>query len=889
MIPFGRDSLKVFRTLRSGGMDYGYYSLREAAANIGRLDHLPISIKILLENQLRFEDGVTVSVDHLRALSGSMADATDYEIQFRPARILSQDLAGVPMIVDLAAMREAVVELGGDAQHVNPMLPVDLVVDHSVIVDHHGSVDSLSKNMKLELQRNGERFELLRWAQRSFKNFRLVPPGRGICHQVNLEYLARVVWTDIAPSGAHLAYPDTVLGTDSHTTMVNALGVLGWGVGGIEAEAAMLRQPIAMTIPQVVGVRLMGRLPANSNATDLVLTLTQLLRRKGVVGKFVEFHGPGMHSLTIEDRATIANMAPDYGATCGFFPVGPATLDFLTLSGRDATLVDLVESYTKLQGLWVDSSTPEPEFADTLVLDLATVQPCIAGPRRPQDLIPLAQAAAAFRKEFPATAPNPRSSPPDAAPPTLADGAVVIAAITSCTNTSNPSVLIAAGLLAANAHGLGLTCKPWVKTSFAPGSRVVTGYLARAGLQQHLDALGFNVVGYGCTTCIGNSGPLAPDIAQAIATRELASVAVLSGNRNFEGRVHPHVKAAFLASPPLVVAYAIAGTVAIDLTTEPIGFAQDGRPVLLRDIWPSAAEVAQWVKDNVSPEIFREHYEHVFGDHEGWDMIPVRSSATFPWAHGSTYISRPPFFDRMRNCAAPQVDIRGARVLAVVGDSFTTDHISPAGAIGMHSPAGLYLTAHGVAESDFNSYGARRGHHEVMTRGTLANPRLRNELIFPKEGGFTVFAPDGTIMPIFDAAMGYQTTATPMVVVGGKDFGTGSSRDWAAKGLKLLGVKAVLAESFERIHRTNLVAMGVLPLQFEQGVGRSDLGLTGQEVLDIDGFESMAPGCRMSITIIRSNGRRHSLSAIVRIDTRREAEYFRAGGVMPYVLRELVA
>ena len=891
----GRDSLGVRRTLEVGDRSYDYFSLPAAAAELGDIAALPVSLKILLENLLRFEDGRTVTVAQIRALAGWLAARrSDAEIAYRPARVLMQDFTGVPAVVDLAAMRDAMVALGGDAGRINPLSPVDLVIDHSVQVDVFGRADAYRRNVEIEYRRNRERYAFLRWGAEAFANFRVVPPGTGICHQVNLEYLARTVWTGRDGEEREIAFPDTLVGTDSHTTMVNALAVLGWGVGGIEAEAAMLGQPISMVVPEVVGFRLVGSLPEGTTATDLVLTVTQMLRARGVVGKFVEFFGPGLDHLPLADRATIANMAPEYGATCGFFPIDAITLDYLRLTGRDPECVALVEAYAKAQGMWRDADTPDPRFTEVLELDLSTVEPSLAGPRRPQDRVPLRSARTAFAEALPALVGD---APLDARQPVrntdyaLRHGDVVIAAITSCTNTSNPGVMIAAGLLARKAVEKGLRTKPWVKTSLAPGSRVVSDYLERAGLQSALDELGFELVGYGCTTCIGNSGPLPDAIAEAVIEGRLVAAAVLSGNRNFEGRIHPLVKANYLASPPLVVAYALAGSLTRDLVEEPLGKDRDGNPVYLRDIWPSPAEVAEAVRRAVTREMFTTSYADIFAGDEHWAAIAGDAAGlTYAWDPASTYVRRPPYFEGMpREAPARVEDIRGARLLALLGDSITTDHISPAGAIPVDSPAGRYLIAQGVEPRDFNSYGARRGNHEVMMRGTFANIRLRNEMVPGKEGGWTRLMPEGEVMPIYDAAMAYRERGVPLLVVGGREYGTGSSRDWAAKGTLLLGVRAVIAESFERIHRANLVGMGVLPLTFPEGVGRRTLGLDGSETFDLVGLEDgLRPRATLRLTIRRADGSVQEVELLCRLDTEDEVEYYRHGGILHYVLRQLL-
>ncbi|MBN8889588.1 MAG: aconitate hydratase AcnA, partial [Rhodospirillales bacterium] len=824
MKSIGQDSLKTRRTLTAGGKTYTYFSIPEAAKTIGDVSRLPVSLKVLLENVLRFEDGQAYTVDDAKAVAGWLANASSAkEVPFKPARILMQDFTGVPAVVDLAAMRDGILRLGGNPQKVNPLVPVDLVIDHSVMVDVFGTADSLKRNVDIEFARNGERYTFLRWGQTAFDNFRVVPPGTGICHQVNLEYLAQAVWT-AELDGTSYAYPDTLYGTDSHTTMVNGMGVLGWGVGGIEAEAAMLGQPIAMLIPDVIGFRLAGRLPEGATATDLVLTVTQMLRKKGVVGKFVEFYGPGLDEMSLADRATIANMAPEYGATCGFFPVDQVTLNYMRLTGRDEDRIALVEAYCRAQGMWRDATTPDPVFTSTLELDMSTVQPSLAGPKRPQDRVLLKDASSAFRSELTKSlgvAANDLGTTAKVAGKNyeLTHGNVVIAAITSCTNTSNPYVLVAAGLVARKARALGLAPKPWVKTSLAPGSQVVTEYLDAAGLSADLDALGFETVGYGCTTCIGNSGPLDDAIVDAIEDNKLVGVSVLSGNRNFEGRVHANVRANYLASPPLVVAYALLGTMNEDITTAPIGTSKDGKPVYLKDIWPTNKEINDLVASSVSRAQFLKRYGEVFKGPAQWQAIGVSGDeATYGWSDSSTYVKNPPYFEGITMEPAPKGDIRGARILAVLGDSITTDHISPAGNIRKTSPAGDYLLERQILQNDFNSYGARRGNHEIMMRGTFANIRIKNEMVPGVEGGISRHLPDGAQAPIYDVAMRYKVEGVPLVIIGGKEYGTGSSRDWAAKGTMLLGVQAVITESFERIHRSNLVGMGVLPLTFKEGV-----------------------------------------------------------------------
>ncbi len=885
------DSFACRRQLEVDGRTYHYYSLPEAARQLGDLRQLPISLKVLLENLLRSEDGRSVSAADCRAVVEWLKKrSSEREIQFRPARVLMQDFTGVPGVVDLAAMRDAMARAGGDPQKINPLAPVDLVIDHSVMVDRFADPSAFADNVAIEMQRNHERYAFLRWGQQAFANFRVVPPGTGICHQVNLEYLAQVVWSS-DEGGETLAYPDTLVGTDSHTTMINGLGVLGWGVGGIEAEAVMLGQPLSMLIPEVVGVRLSGRLREGVTATDLVLTVTEQLRKRGVVGKFVEFYGPGLDHLPLADRATIANMAPEYGATCGFFPIDAITLDYLRLSGRDPARIALVEAYCKAQGLWRQTGD-EPTFSDSLALELASVQPSLAGPKRPQDRVALEDIRAQFDLLLELGGRQAELDSDFAVagePYALHHGDVVIAAITSCTNTSNPSVLMAAGLLARNAVERGLSRRPWVKSSLAPGSKVVTDYLAKAGLTPYLDQLGFNLVGYGCTTCIGNSGPLPPAIADCVNANDLIVSSVLSGNRNFEGRVHPQVKANWLASPPLVVAFALAGTTRIDLTREPLGSGSDGQPVYLRDIWPSDAAVAAAVAV-VDGGMFRNRYADVFGGDAAWQAIAVSGGATYAWDPVSTYIKHPPFFAGIDQPPAVLADIEQARILALFGDSITTDHISPAGSIKPSSPAGLYLQGLGVAPADFNSYGARRGNHEVMMRGTFANIRIRNEMLGGEEGGNTLHQPSGDRLSIYDAAMRYQGEGVPLVVIAGKEYGTGSSRDWAAKGTRLLGIRAVIAESFERIHRTNLVGMGVLPLQFLPGQNRQSLALNGSERLAIRGLAGgLRPRQKLIVEIRRSDGTEERIEVLCRVDTALEVDYFQAGGILHHVLRHLLA
>lgn len=880
-------------TLTAGQHTYHFFSLALAAERWGNIDGLPKSLKVLFENVLRFYDGDSVDDDDMRALVAWQASTHgDREIAYRPARVLMQDFTGVPAVVDLAAMRDAVRRLGGDVDKVNPQAPVDLVIDHSVTVDHFGEEGALAENTRLEMTRNHERYAFLRWGQKAFRHFSVVPPGTGICHQVNLEYLAKTVWFE-QDGERRIAYPDTLVGTDSHTTMVNGLGVLGWGVGGIEAEAAMLGQPISMLIPDVVGFKLTGRLREGITATDLVLTVTQMLRKHGVVGKFVEFYGDGLAYLPLADRATLGNMAPEYGATCGFFPVDEVTLNYLRLTNRSEEQIALVENYCKRQGLWRNPGD-EPRFSSQLELDMSEVETSLAGPKRPQDRVALADVPAAFQasceldlnRKPPQQAPAPNNSPVGETQ-VLRDGAVVIAAITSCTNTSNPNVLMTAGLLARNAVARGLRTRPWVKTSLAPGSRVVTEYLARAGLTAALDWLGFNLVGYGCTTCIGNSGPLPAPIEAAIRQSDLTVGAVLSGNRNFEGRIHPLVKTNWLASPPLVVAYALAGNMTVDLSREPLGKDDKGQPVYLRDIWPSAKEVAEAVQ-LVSTDMFRREYAEVFSGTEEWRAIAVGDEPTYRWPADSTYIRQTPFFNTMQIAPEPVKDIHGARILAILGDSVTTDHISPAGNIKADSPAGRYLEAHGVAPDAFNSYGSRRGNHEVMMRGTFANIRIRNEMVPGTEGGYTRHIPSQETLAIYDAAMRYQQEQIPLAVIAGKEYGSGSSRDWAAKGPSLLGVRVVIAETFERIHRSNLIGMGILPLEFPAGVTRKTLGLRGGERIDIAGLMELQPGSTVAVTITSEEGKAQTVSTHCRIDTGNELTYYRHGGILHYVIRNML-
>ena len=912
-ISVGHDSAKTRRTLSAGGKTVAYYSIPAAeAAGLGEFSNLPASLKVVLENMLRFEDGKTVSLDDIRAFSdwGKQGGKNPREIAYRPARVLMQDFTGVPAVVDLAAMRDGIVALGGDATKINPLNPVDLVIDHSVMIDEFGNPRAFQMNVDREYERNMERYVFLKWGQSAFDNFRVVPPGTGICHQVNLEYLAQTVWTDKDQAGAEVAYPDTLVGTDSHTTMVNGLAVLGWGVGGIEAEAAMLGQPVSMLIPEVVGFKLTGRMVEGTTATDLVLKVVQMLRKKGVVNKFVEFYGEGLDHLPLADRATIANMAPEYGATCGFFPVDDETLRYLRQTGRDEARIALVEAYAKENGMWRGANYA-PVYTDTLELDMGDVVPAISGPKRPQDHTPLTQSAESFykvvseyrgvdmsseAKDMAAEGPVPspvksalKSAPVAGEDYALTDGSVVIASITSCTNTSNPYVMIGAGLVARKARALGLTRKPWVKTSLAPGSQVVSEYLEAAGLQEDLDAIGFNLVGYGCTTCIGNSGPLQPEISEAINKNDLIAVSVLSGNRNFEGRISPDVRANYLASPPLVVAYAIAGDMNIDLTTEPLGHTPEGNPVFLKDIWPTNKEIADLVHATVTREAFLKKYADVFKGDAKWQSVETTDSLTYDWPPTSTYIQNPPYFRGMGAKPGVITDILGARPLAILGDMVTTDHISPAGSFKDTTPAGRYLVERQIPTRDFNSYGSRRGNHEVMMRGTFANIRIRNEMLDGVEGGYTK-GPDGKQTAIFDASMAWQDKGVPLVVIGGIEYGAGSSRDWAAKGTALLGVKAVIAESFERIHRSNLVGMGVIPFEFTNGQNRKTLGLKGDETFDITGLAGdLKPLSMVPCTIIRADGTTETIQLKCRIDTVIEIEYVENGGVLHYVLRNLAA
>ncbi|MGX5712344.1 aconitate hydratase AcnA [Sphingopyxis terrae subsp. ummariensis] len=888
MTTTGHDTLGTRSTLSVGGKSYAYYSLEKAAAKLGDVSRLPFSMKVLLENLLRFEDGgFTVSTDDVQALVDWQKDPhSNREIQYRPARVLLQDFTGVPCVVDLAAMRDAIAKLGGDTTKINPLVPVHLVIDHSVMVDEFGTPKAFEQNVEIEYYRNGERYDFLKWGSKSLSNFKAVPPGTGICHQVNLEHIAQAVWSSEDADGTTVAYPDTCVGTDSHTTMINGLGVLGWGVGGIEAEAAMLGQPVSMLIPEVVGFKFTGSLKEGVTATDLVLTATQMLRAKGVVGRFVEYFGPGLASLSLADRATLANMAPEYGATCGFFGIDDKTIDYMRLTGRSEENIALVEAYAKAQGLWIVDGAADPVFTDTLELDLSTVVPSLAGPKRPQDRVSLPDVDDVFNADMAKVYNKAQTRVPvEGKDFDIGDGDVTIAAITSCTNTSNPGVLVAAGLVAKKADELGLKPKPWVKTSLAPGSQVVTDYLEKAGLQKHLDNIGFNLVGYGCTTCIGNSGPLAEPISKAINENGLVAAAVISGNRNFEGRVSPDVRANFLASPPLVVAYALKGTVIEDFTTTPIGTGKDGQDVFLKDIWPTNQEVADMVAGAVDRDMFEARYAHVYKGDAHWQKIEVEGSDTYQWRAGSTYVANPPYFEGMSMTPAPVSDIVGAKPLAILGDSITTDHISPAGSIKADSPAGKWLMEHQVSKADFNSYGARRGHHEVMMRGTFANIRIKNEMVPGIEGGMSRYGQE--VMPIYDAAMRHKADGTPLVVIAGKEYGTGSSRDWAAKGTNLLGVRAVIVESFERIHRSNLVGMGVLPLQFLEGQTRETLGLTGDDSFTITGIADIKPRQTVTVEVTRPDGSTFSFDTLCRIDTANEVEYYMNGGILHYVLRKL--
>jgi aconitate hydratase len=892
MTQVGQDSLGTRSTMTVGGKDIAFYSLKKAAEKFGDVSRLPFSMKVLLENLLRFEDaGFTVSAEDVEALVAWQKDPSGSarEIQYRPARVLLQDFTGVPCVVDLAAMRDAIAKLGGDTSKINPLVPVHLVIDHSVMVDEFGHPKAFEQNVEIEYYRNGERYDFLKWGSKSLSNFKAVPPGTGICHQVNLEHIAQSVWTSTDQNGVTVAYPDTCVGTDSHTTMVNGLGVLGWGVGGIEAEAAMLGQPVSMLIPEVVGFKLTGELQEGITATDLVLTATQMLRAHGVVGRFVEYFGPGLAALTLADRATLANMAPEYGATCGFFGIDDKTIEYLRLTGREEDQIALVEAYAKEQGFWIDPEAADPVFTSVLELDMSTVTPSLAGPKRPQDKVVLTQVDDVFNKDLADLYKHDGAKrvAVEGKEHDIGDGDVVIAAITSCTNTSNPSVLVAAGLVAKKANALGLKPKPWVKTSLAPGSQVVTDYLVKAGLQEHLDAVGFNLVGYGCTTCIGNSGPLADPISKAINGNDIVAASVISGNRNFEGRVSPDVRANFLASPPLVVAYALKGTVTEDFTTTPIGVSTAGNDVFLKDIWPTNAEIHETMSSCIDRGMFRARYAEVYKGDAHWQAINVTGSETYSWRAGSTYVANPPYFEGMSMTPAPVNDIIEAKPLAILGDSITTDHISPAGSIKADSPAGKWLMEHQVAKADFNSYGARRGHHDVMMRGTFANIRIKNEMVPGIEGGMSRYGEE--VGAIYDVAMKHKADGTPLVVIAGKEYGTGSSRDWAAKGTNLLGVRAVIVESFERIHRSNLVGMGVLPLQFADGTSRQSLGLTGDDSFTIRDVATIQPRQTVDVEVTRKDGSTFVFKALCRIDTANELEYYMNGGILHYVLRKLVA
>jgi len=891
------DSFKSRKTLTVNGKDYIYYSLTEAEKNgLTGISKLPFSMKVLLENLLRFEDDRSVKKSDIEAIAAWLTDrgSAGAEIAYRPARVLMQDFTGVPAVVDLAAMRDGLKALGGDPEKINPLVPVDLVIDHSVIVDEFGNPNAFKANVDLEYERNGERYRFLKWGQQAFKNFRVVPPGTGICHQVNLEYLAQAVWTK-EEDGVTVAYPDTCVGTDSHTTMVNGLGVLGWGVGGIEAEASMLGQPVSMLLPEVIGFRLTGKVKEGVTATDLVLTVTQMLRKKGVVGKFVEFFGEGLENMTLADRATIANMGPEYGATCGFFPIDKETLNYMNTTGRAEDRLALVEAYSRAQGMWREAGSEDPVFTDILELDMSEVVPSMAGPKRPEGRIALENIGSGFatslETEYKKTTGQTTRYPVEGEDYDLGHGDVAIAAITSCTNTSNPSVLIAAGLLARNAVAKGLKTKPWVKTSLAPGSQVVAAYLESAGLQKDLDALGFNLVGFGCTTCIGNSGPLPAPISKTINEKGLIAAAVLSGNRNFEGRVSPDVQANYLASPPLVVAHALAGTVKMDLTKEPLGEDQDGNPVFLRDIWPSSAEIQDFIAKNVTRKVFSEKYADVFKGDENWQAVQVPAGQTYAWDDNSTYVQNPPYFVGMGKSAGTIADVKGARVLGLFGDKITTDHISPAGSIKAQSPAGKYLIDHGVGIADFNQYGTRRGNHEVMMRGTFANIRIRNHMLGEngREGGFTIHYPSKEETSIYDAAMQYKAEGVPLVIFAGVEYGNGSSRDWAAKGTNLLGVKAVIAQSFERIHRSNLVGMGIVPFVFEEGTSWQTLGLKGDEIVSIEGLADVRPRQKVEASITFADGTVKKVPLICRIDTLDELDYMKNGGILQTVLRDLAA
>lgn len=888
----GKDTLGTRRTLEVAGKSYDYFSLEAAqAAGIGDISRLPYSLKVVLENLIRRENDRTVTVEDIKALGAWIETRkSDHEIAYLPARVLMQDFTGVPAVVDLAAMRDAMVSMGGDPDKINPLAPVDLVIDHSVMLDQTGTPTAFQHNVDLEFERNIERYEFLKWGQQAFSNFRVVPPGTGICHQVNLEYLSKVVWTREDTDGKMIAYPDTLVGTDSHTTMVNGLAVLGWGVGGIEAEAVMLGQPVSMLIPEVIGFKVNGKLAEGMTATDLVLTAVEMLRKKGVVSKFVEFYGDGLDNLSLADQATIANMAPEYGATCGFFPVSPATIDYLKLTGREDETIELVEKYSKLQGMWRETGAPDPVFTDTLELDLDSVEPSIAGPKRPQDRIQLSMSSKAFKEGFKTLTGRDQGKSAQINDYTLEDGAIVLAAITSCTNTSNPAVLVGAGLVAKKANELGIKPKPWVKTSFAPGSQVVQEYMDKGGLTEHMDAIGYHLVGIGCTTCIGNSGPLAPEIEEAVIEKGITVSAVLSGNRNFEGRVHPLTLANYLASPPLVVAYAIAGNMNIDIYNDALAEDKDGNPVYLKDIWPTNKEINDYMSSMISADMFRERYGNVFEGDENWQNIKITGGQTYKWSPGSTYVQHPPFFDPEEAASGEPQDFHDARVLAKLGNSVTTDHISPAGNITKNSPAGEFLLEHQVRPNEFNSYGARRGNHQVMMRGTFANIRIKNEMAPGTEGGLTTHQPSGEVMSIYEAAMRYKEEDTSLIVLGGAEYGTGSSRDWAAKGTRLLGVNAVVVESFERIHRSNLVGMGVLPLEFKDGVTRETLKLDGTETFDLTGLaDGITPRMDVTLTVKRADGSSEDVTLTCRIDTVDEVDYYLAGGILQYVLVNLQA
>ena len=889
MKPGNKNSYKSLKTITINGSNYKYYSLTEAEKNgLTGVSKLPKSLKVLLENLLRYEDDLSVTKNQIDAIKDWLrTKKSSTEIAYRPARVLLQDYTGIPAVADLAAMREAVKEKNKDPNTINPLSAVDLVIDHSVQVDKSANTDSFEKNVDIEFQRNGERYSFLKWGQQAFNNFRIVPPGTGICHQVNLEYLSKVVWTERYKDENYL-FPDTLVGTDSHTTMVNGLSVLGWGVGGIEAEAGMLGQPISMLIPEVIGFNVTNKMPEGTTATDLVLTVVKMLRDKGVVGKFVEFYGKGLKNLTLADRATIANMAPEYGATCGFFPIDEETLKYLRFSGRDEKTVSVVENYAKEQGLW---ASEEIEFTDTLSLDMSTIVPTISGPKRPQDKVLLTEASSGFKKVFKDATERKKQniSKVLGTDYEVKDGSILIAAITSCTNTSNPNVLIGAGLLAKKAVEFGLQTKPWVKTSFAPGSQVVTDYLAKAGLNVFLDKLGFNLVGYGCTTCIGNSGPLPENIVEAIQKENIYTVSVLSGNRNFEGRISPHIKANYLASPPLVVAYALAGHMEFDLYKEPLGKSKDGKDIYLKDIWPSNKEIEDTLRESLNAEMFVKRYSNISEGPKQWQKIKTENTSIYNWDSSSTYVKKPPFFDNLSNEPEGFSEIKDARPLLILGDMITTDHISPAGNIQKESPTGQYFMERQILPKDYNSYGSRRGNHEVMMRGTFANIRIRNEMVPGTEGGFTKLYPEEKIMPVYDAVVEYKKRGTDLVVIGGKEYGTGSSRDWAAKGTKLLGVKVVIAESFERIHRSNLIGMGILPLQFTDGMNRTNIHLTGSELISVKDLEKgILPSDKIEVEIKYASGDVKKVNMLCRIDTKNELEYYKNGGILQYVLRNMI-